>query len=469
MFIFSLVLNDIIYNGWGLLKKSVIGPVYNVDKKKKALSVPEREKEFNMEAVIIINYVISIIFTFCYVYQIFYVLVGLGKKNEIKEAKKNHSYAIVVAARNEANVIGEFIESVKNQTYDKELIDVFVVADNCTDNTAQTAREAGAVVYERENKELVGKGYALDWFFSQIKREKKTLEYEAYIVFDADNILGKDFVFEMNKVFDSGYRIITSYRNSKNYDTNWITAGYSLWFLREAKYLNNARMKLGTSCAVSGTGFLVSTDIIKENGGWVHHLLTEDIEFTTDSIIKGEKIGYCENAVLYDEQPTTLKQSYNQRLRWAKGFYQVFSNYGKKLLKQVLKGNFSSFDMLMTVSPTMLLTLISMIMNVIAVCIGIVVKSPKLSLMIQTAITTFLSFYGLIFAIGLVTTITEWKRIHCKPLKKVWYLFTFPIFQFTYVPISVIALFRKVEWTPIKHSVSKKLEDICEEEEAVGK
>ena len=136
----------------------------------------------------------------------------------------------------------------------------------------------------------------------------------------------------MNKVFDSGYKVITSYRNSKNYDSNWISAGYSLWFLREAKYLNNSRMQLGTSCAISGTGFLVSAEIIRNNGGWIHHLLTEDIEFTVDSVIHGVKIGYAANAILYDEQPTLFRQSYNQRLRWAKGFYQVFAKYGLGLV-----------------------------------------------------------------------------------------------------------------------------------------
>ena len=92
------------------------------------------------------------------------------------------------------------------------------------------------------------------------------------------------------------------------------------------------------------------------------------------------------------------------------------------------------------------------------------INSEHLPRMIQTAIGTFLSFYGLVFALGFITTITEWKRIHCKPIKKIFYLFSFPLFQFSYVPISVIALFRKVEWTPIKHSVSKNLEEICEEE-----
>lgn len=114
----------------------------------------------------------------------------------------------------------------------------------------------------------------------------------------------------MNETFSDGYRIITSYRNSKNYGDNWISAGYALWFLREAKYLNNARYLLGTSCAVSGTGFMFSREILKSCGGWPFHLLVEDIEFTIHNIVSGEKVGYCPRAVLYDEQPTKFSQSW---------------------------------------------------------------------------------------------------------------------------------------------------------------
>ena len=264
-------------------------------------------------------------------------------------------------------------------------------------------------------------------------------------------------------MFDNGYRIITSYRNSKNYDTNWITAGYSLWFLREAKYLNNARMQLGTSCAISGTGFLVSADVIRENNGWIHHLLTEDIEFTTDSIIHGEKIGYCADAILYDEQPTKFSQSYTQRLRWAKGFYQVFRNYGAKLVKGVFKGSFSCFDMLMTIMPAMLLTLISIAINIIAIPIGIINHSNELMTLVSILVKTVANFYGMFFLLGLITTITEADQIHCSKPKRVLYLFTFPLFMLTYVPIAIVALFRKIEWKPINHSVSKSLTEICGE------
>ncbi len=416
-----------------------------------------------MKAIIFFNCVISVIFTLCYAYQFFYIFVGLLKKPKKFSAKKQHRFAVVVSARNESSVIGNLISSIRNQNYPQELVDIFIIADNCTDNTAEIARSAGAIVYERFNKEQVGKGYALDWMFNIIESEYADRNYEGYIIFDADNVLDPNYIAEMNKVFDNGYRIITSYRNSKNYDTNWITAGYSLWFLREAKYLNNARMQLGTSCAISGTGFLVSADVIRENNGWIHHLLTEDIEFTTDSIIHGEKIGYCADAILYDEQPTKFSQSYTQRLRWAKGFYQVFRNYGAKLVKGVFKGSFSCFDMLMTIMPAMLLTLISIAINIIAIPIGIINHSNELMTLFSILVKTVANFYGMFFLLGLITTITEADQIHCSKPKRVLYLFTFPLFMLTYVPIAIVALFRKIEWKPINHSVSKSLTEICGE------
>ena len=419
-----------------------------------------------MKAIIIFDAVISILFTLCYAYQFFYLFVGLLKGEQKFKAVREHKFAAVISARNERDVIGQLISSIKSQNYPKDKLDVFVIADNCTDDTAQVARGAGAIVYERFNKVQVGKGYALDWLFKIIDRDHKDAGYEGYMIFDADNILDVNYVSEMNKVFDNGYDILTSYRNSKNFDSNWISAAYSLWFLREARYLNNSRMQLGTSCAISGTGFLVGANVIEGNGGWIHHLLTEDIEFTCDSVSKGMKIGYASKAVLYDEQPTKFSQSYTQRLRWAKGFYQVFANYGGKLLKGVLKGSFSCLDMFMTVMPAMLLTLLSVLINVVAIPVAIATDAPETAILVQALIQTLVNFYGLFFILGLLTAITEWDQIHCVWYKKVLYLFTFPVFMLSYVPIAIIALFKKVEWKPIKHSVVRTLDEVRSNEAA---
>ncbi|MBS6474962.1 MAG: glycosyltransferase family 2 protein [Clostridiales bacterium] len=415
------------------------------------------------------NMAIFILLTLCYCYQFFYVFVTFFKKHKPIEVKKQHKYAFLIAARNESAVIGSLLDSIRKQDYPAELIHVFVVADNCTDNTAEVCAQHGATVYTRENLEQVGKGYALDFAFKKIAADFGEDAFEGFFIFDADNLLTKNYVTEMNKTFDAGYRIITSYRNSKNYDTNWISAGYSLWFLREAKYLNHSRMLLGTSCAVSGTGFLVSNEIVKRNDGWHFHLLTEDIEFSIASVIQGETIGYCPSAHFYDEQPITFRQSWNQRLRWSKGFLQVFHAYGKKLSAKALHGSFACYDMLMTIAPAMFISILGVFVNLIFFLVGLALFPfmPIFQLMLQTTLisllTTAFNLYLLLFSIGLLTTITEWKEIHAKPYKKILYAFTFPFFMFTYLPIAITALFKKVEWTPIEHTITKSVDDIRQE------
>lgn len=375
-----------------------------------------------------------------------------------------NTYAVIISARNESSVIAHLIESIKKQHYPQELIDIYVVADNCTDNTAQVAKKAGAFVFERFNDQLRGKGYALDYAFKRILSSEKQEKYDGYFVFDADNLLDSNYIAEMNKVFDNGYQVVTSYRNSKNYDTNWISAGYSLWFLREARQLNHSRMMLNTSCAISGTGFLIHKNIIKKNNGWKHHLLTEDIEFSVDSVIHGEKIGYSNKAILYDEQPTKFSQSWYQRLRWSKGFYQVFMNYGGKLLKGIFKNHsFACYDLFMTIAPAIFISLITVFANTVFLLVGlccISVQPEVIHVAVSGIFSFFFNYYFFLFIFGLIATITEWKKIHCKAHRKILYLFTFPIFIFTYVPIAIVALFKKVEWVPISHTITKTIEEV---------
>ena len=413
------------------------------------------------------NLLIFALFTVFYAYQLFYVVAALWhdrKKTPMPPAKRLHKFAAVISARNESAVIGELIHSIKKQNYPAELLDIFVVADNCTDNTAAVARRAGAIVFERFNRKEVGKGYALDYAFQRIEKDYAAAGYEGYFIFDADNLLDANYVAEMNKVFDSGCRVITSYRNSKNYDSNWISAGSALWFLREAKYLNNSRMILGTNCAVSGTGFLVARDIIRAHGGWKYHLLTEDIQFSIDCACEGERVGYCPTAMLYDEQPVTFEQSWNQRLRWSKGFYQVFARYGRKLLGGIIKRrSFSCYDMLMTVAPAMLLTLASVAVNgfvLISAMLSTPVAVGLMKVTLSSILSSFGGFYLTLLFFAVITTITEWKRINTTAPKKILYVATFPLFIFTYIPIAIVALFRKIEWKPIAHTINKSIEEI---------
>lgn len=420
-----------------------------------------------MNFILNLKFVIWMLITLCYSYQLFYIfymIFGGSKKDKKFTAEKFYKYGLIIAARNEEKVIGNLIDSIHLQNYPEELIEIYVIADNCTDNTAKICRDKGAIVYERNDKELIGKGYALNYLYKKILFKENPCD--AYMVFDADNLLDKDFVSEMNKTFNGGYKVITSYRNSKNYDTNWISAGYSLWFMREAKFLNNPRMNLNTSCAISGTGFLISRDLLIKNKCWNFFMLTEDIQFSVSNILNGETIGYCKDAVLYDEQPTTLKQSYHQRLRWAKGFYQVMDKYSSALFSKAVKSkNFACFDMFMTIFPAVILVLIDMIIYSGIFTYSLVAEKNLTTFLtyIKPVVISMALFYIFLYLIGIITLISEWKKINCKKYKKILYTFTFPIFLLTYIPIAVIALFKEVEWVPITHDVSCTIENLTVE------
>lgn len=417
-----------------------------------------------------LNVFIAILFTVIYFYQLVYLLIGLVRpKRRVPEgASKFHRYAAVVCARNEAGVIEELILSLKRQHYPKDRLDIYVVADNCTDQTAQVARQAGAIVYERTNHTLKGKGYALDFLFHTLSNEGKD-QYDGYLIFDADNLVDPEFTAEMNRVFDTGkYSAITCYRNSSNLGSNWISAGYAIWFLREARFLNLPRMLLGSNCHVSGTGFLVSAEIIRENDGWPYHLLTEDIEFSVCCALKGRRIGYCEKAVIFDEQPTSFKQSWDQRMRWSKGFYQVNAKYSASLLQNFIKKpgrvGWSCYDMFVTVAPGMLLTLAFILFNltVFLSCLGepSYLAARILTLSAEFMGSTVLHFYAGLMIYGLLTVLCEWKRIRIPAYQKFLYVFTFPLFMFTYIPIALSALVKKVEWKPIYHGNRQALRNI---------
>ena len=421
-----------------------------------------------MTPIVAFNTIVGVVFTLCFLYQVVYFFVGLFHGEvKIAPAKKQHSYAFFIAAHNEEAVIANLVKSIKDQDYPSELIDIFVVADACTDNTAQAARDAGAIVYERNDLSRKGKSWVMDYGFDRILKEYPG-KHEAFFIFDADNLLARDYVSVMNDAFDQGFLALTSYRNSKNFGSSWISAAYATWFMREARYLNNSRMICGTSCAVSGSGYLVSSKIIQGMHGWDFHTLTEDIQFATFCAIHGVRIGYAP-AEFFDEQPVTLKASIRQRMRWTKGFYQVLFTYGRHMLTSIAKFHrFAAYDMLMVIGPAMLLTLMCMLVNVTFIVVGalsygFLATDAEIEMAFGSVIMMFAYMYLTFFAMGFFTTVTERKHIHCpQRWRVIANLFTFPLFMFTYIPLTVAALFLKVDWVPTPHDVSVTLDQVLD-------
>ena len=418
--------------------------------------------------IVIFNQIVVTLLTVCFLYQVVFFVIG-ALRGEVAppKAKKLHRYAFFIAAHNEEAVIANLVRSIKDQDYPSELIEVFVVADACTDNTAQLAREAGAIVYERNDLARKGKSWVMDFGFDRILNEYPDT-FEGYFIFDADNVISRDYVSKMNDAFDQGFHVVTSYRNSKNFGSSWISAANATWYLREARFLNNARNICKTSCAVSGSGYLISASVIEGMHGWQFHTLTEDIQFTTFCAIHGIRIGYAP-AEFFDEQPVTFKASWKQRMRWTKGFYQVFFSYNRDLIRGIGKGQFASYDMLMTIAPGMILTLLSFFINATYLIVGslshgFIATQGELLMCTGSLVMTFASMYVVFFVLAVITTISEREHIHAKKKWRIFTnLFTFPIFMMTYVPITVAALFKKVEWVPTKHDIAVNFDDVMAE------
>ena len=280
--------------------------------------------------------IIGIFFSVIVIHKTFYFIIGILWTRKFKPAKKKHKYAILIAARNEKYVIGNLLDSINKQDYPKELLTVFVVADNCTDNTADIARKHSAICYERTDTEHRTKGYALEFLLDRIEEDYGRMSFEGYFIFDADNLLKTNYISKMNDAFDSGEKIITSYRNTKNFDENWIASTYALHWIRSIRTNHRARSVLRLATNIQGTGFLFANEIVKD--GWHYTSLTEDRALTADAVAQGYQISYQDEAEFYDEQPVNLRVALRQRLRWSKGHLQAFAQTGPYLFLNIFLG-----------------------------------------------------------------------------------------------------------------------------------
>ena len=269
----------------------------------------------------------------------------------------------IIPAHNEEMVVANLIESLKAQNYPQDKYDIYVIADNCTDNTAKVAKEAGGIVIKRFDEVNKTKGFALNWFLQQ--KIEENADYDALCVFDADNIVDKNFLKNMNKKLCQGEEVVQGYRDIKNPTDSWVAGGYAIFYWMMHRFYHLARYNLGLSPLLNGTGFMVKFDLLKPDG-WQTITLTEDIEFSLINIAQGRKLGWATDAIVYDEQPITFMQSWTQRSRWTVGHMQCMQHYTSKLAKGVV--NFKTlmnFDGLLYMFgiPLMVMTLLLLAVN----------------------------------------------------------------------------------------------------------
>ncbi len=405
-----------------------------------------------------IQIIYYIFFILVLTYGLYFMITGIfGFKNINKKVVKNHKpkhkFAVLVASRNEEGVIENLVKSLLKQDYPKELFEVYVIPNNCTDDTEKIAKNAGATILKCTIP-TKSKGEVLKFAFDKLANKK----IDAYVMFDADNVVHPEFLSRMNDALCEGHKVAQGFRDSKNPSDNWISGSYSIFYWIQNFFFNKARMQMGGSSSINGTGFMIKKEVIDEYG-FNTVTLTEDVEFTAQCALNGIKIVFVEDAITYDEQPTEFKASWKQRKRWSMGNIQCFRTYKKSLLRTYSKTGFLP-------CLDMLLTFMAPYMQILSALLTIVLFVFRIVNVQLYDIFAYMYSYGILFfAVAYLANIIinifviKYNNKSAKENLSGILLFTF--FILTWIPITLICLFKKnLSWEPIKHNRSVKIEEI---------
>lgn len=383
-------------------------------------------------------------------------IIGLikRKKFKINENGNINHFAILIPARNEENTIGNLLESLINLNYPKDKYNIYVIPNNCTDNTRETASKYNVNIIDCKVKTKT-KADVLRYAFSELKENE---QIDAYIIFDADNVVDQNFLVYMNQSLNNGYKVAQGFRDAKNPNDNWLSSSYTIFYLYQNIFFNHTRKTFDLSASINGTGFMIKKNLIDKDG-FSTKTLTEDVEFTGLCALRKEKIDFVEQAITYDEHPVKFKESWKQRKRWTSGILECMKLYSFKLIINYFKtGNLSSLDVaLVYLAPIMqILNFINMILLIMLKYAGIELNN-MFSYYYASLITLFLISY--LAGIATELFVLKYKGKKIKSLTSG--ILLFPFFIFTWIPINILCLLKKqTNWEEIKHNRNVKIDEI---------
>lgn len=405
---------------------------------------------------VILYYLIFIVTLLYALYFFISGWVGLVKKSKVNFEKVDakNRFAILIPARNEERVIGNLINSLQKQNYPKDLYKIYVIPNNSIDKTEEVARGHGACILTCSIPTKT-KGDVLEYAFSRLKDDK---DIDAYIVFDADNVVHPDFLTYMNSCLESGYRVAQGYRDSKNPSDNWLSGSYTLFYLFQNVFFNRGRMSISGSASINGTGFMIKKEVIDEEG-FKTFTLTEDVEFSGQCALRGEKLVFVEDAITYDEYPVSFIPSWKQRKRWSAGILECMKRYSIPLLKRYVRTKeLASFDMaLVYLGPLMqVLNFINILMLLIFKKVGITLHD-----LFSYLFASGLSFFLITSMIGISIEVFMLLLKNKKVLPLLMGILLFPLFILSWIPINISCILKKhTKWEEIKHDRNVDIKDV---------
>lgn len=372
------------------------------------------------------------------------VLVGLLKREKKHpKASKKLKFAVLICARNEESVIRLPVKSIVMGNYPADKRDIIVLADNCTDKTAQKAREAGAIVWEKTFPST-GKGDVLAWGVDKVV---KSGSYDAIAVFDADNIASDNWFNEINDALQDGEKVVTGRRHSSNAKANVIAGWYTVYWDMMNELSNRVRTNLGLSGKLTGTGFAFLLSALGPDG-WKTHTMVEDVEFSVQGNLRGNRVAYVPGADYADEQPVTVVYMWRQLRRWATGGWQVARSYFLPWLKTMFrKPSLRLFDSYFAILTGMSVAFL-LLFNIVA----LLVKLCSASMDNVLAIFTSAFVFVFVFVMGWLTACAAVALSKRKRRPRWSAIATFPVFSLI-LSASVLytLVFPTRRWKPIPH------------------
>lgn len=336
-------------------------------------------------------------------YFILYFITAFKKPKALKKGSRLYKYAILVPARNEDKVIKGILDSLKNQTYDKNYYDVYVIVESKDDPTNKIVSKYGKhfkTIIRKDLNNKRTKGYALDEAYKYIK--ENNLKYDAFLVFDADNLVNSNYIELMNDVKNAGYKVGVGYRNFTNASVNWVSGCSAILFSFINNIISSGRSRFFNKCSLTGTGYYIDFDIIDNEKGWIFNGMTEDAELTSYCYSHNISMYYYRLAMFYDEQSSSMSVVHKQHIRWIFGFFASKKKFKKNTFDYGslygTKRFFANWDYTLGVMPFVILIII----EVLATLIG-------LGLFISSLITRSLPQYSQYFVENNVVPVCFWN------------------------------------------------------------
>ena len=431
-----------------------------------------------MDYISIINLVFFGIGTLISIYLfhfVFFALSSLLHKKTYPNTVEKCRYGIIISAKDEENVIARVINSIREADYPQDKLDIYVIAHNCSDHTGDIAKSLGAAVIIDNNKEENTLGQAYKYAFSHIDNISS---YDGFIFFNADNIVAKDYFTKLNDAFVYYHKndAISTFRHSLNMDEGVLPAVYSYYFTTSCVLAFSGRNNFNVSGRVTGCGFVIPSNQLLD--GWKFTSITEDIEYSANSIANGRIIRFCYAATFYDEQPTKVKTMWHQRKRWAKGQQVISKEYFPVLFKALFnKNNKNKMSIYVSLTFHSCITLVAMSLFLLQLILLFLSPLFNISLyeaflywnhdvswftnmflsmrtgFLFTFIKTLAMFFFSAYLCGLIVLLAAKDKYKgYKASNKMKAFILYPFFLALQFPLDLVVLFRKeVKWKKIPH------------------